>query len=146
MIEITLINITPYGQVQLKIIPFGIIERTPGLKYKIDKRSKINPYVRIRRYPYYEDSIDLTVIGNATLYHEVTDFIKTADDLYVQYYMQDVKYTYPIEIEKLPKSSDKLRTMEDTWKLTFSSNYETLSNIDVTEGIFSFSSEHVQEV
>jgi hypothetical protein len=135
IITVTLVDVTTAGVVSLLPIPTAKVDHQFNRKYRIDKRSQLDPLIRIQRDPYYDDTISITGIDDAEMREEIADFIKNANDLYLQYYVADTLKTYPVYVIAEAPLQDKLRGMSDSQVWKFGSLYDALSNYDITEGI-----------
>lgn len=108
----------------------GTVLYQPELKYRIEKKNAFDPTLIIKRDPYHEDLIDCEAILNPEEYEELYLFLTDYDALYLEFDSSEHTLQYPVQINKLPKLEDELRSFKGNFKFTLKSIYTVLTPID----------------
>ena len=112
------------------VVPDGIVEYQPGIKYRIEKKNAFDPTIIIRKEPYRIDSIECEALLDASDYDLLVEQLTNADQLYIEIDAADATLQFPVTTDKLPKLEDESRSHRGRVKFTLKSIYQQLNPID----------------
>ncbi len=112
------------------VVPNGVVEYQPGIKYRIEKKNAFDPTIVIRREPYHEDAIECEALLNAAEYDELFEHLTDADQLFIEFDAAETTLQFPVTTDKLPKLEDDSRSHRGRVKFTLKSVYQQLNPID----------------
>ena len=108
----------------------GTIKREPQIAHKVNLTSAFDPSISIKRGRYYRDKIIVETILTPSEYDFLTMFVRSADNLFIEFFINTEKYQYPVQIEKLPTLTEAGRFYSDKYSFTFESIYTENIYID----------------
>ena len=100
---------------------FGKVERETTRLYKIEETNAYDPSIIYRRGPYDVDNITCETLLSPAEYISVTNALKEADSLTLDFYIGEDRYTFDITYDKLPKMSDDGRLNVSKYTFIFKS-------------------------
>ena len=108
----------------------GQLEYTPSIKYRINKKSALDPTIIIRREPYQSDTLTCVFYGSPADYQTLINFLEVAGDFYIEFEIGDTIKQLPVRLDKLPVLADDSRVDYGDYKFSLISLYEAFEALE----------------
>ncbi len=105
------------------ICEHGMIDSNPKLKYRVEKKNAFDPTYIHRRFPYHEDSFNLSMAISPEQYQELIFILNEDGVFYLFYEAAGELKQYPVTIDSLPKCPDDLNEYTAETSFTLISRY-----------------------
>jgi hypothetical protein len=124
----------------------AVIEYSPKLKYRIEKKNAFDPTILHQRESYREDTISLELIQYPEEFNAFTYFLTQEGKFYIEFIvMGTLVKQFPVIVTQYPKAADEIREDPEKVKVTLLSsyigspgfiNFDTFTTIDEQETIY----------
>ena len=106
------------------------VDFQPAIKFKVNKVNAFDPTKKIQRGKYHEDTVECSSVVSPEELEALNIFLDNSSTLYIEYQDKLKTRQLPVEISKLPKSSDDSRFFTTRVKFSFKSSYTELTPIN----------------
>jgi hypothetical protein len=124
----------------------AVIEYSPKLKYRIEKKNAFDPTILHQRESYREDTISLEIIQLPEEFNAFTYFLTQEGKFYIEFIMIGTLIKqFPVIVTQYPKAGDEIREDPEKVKVVLQSsyvgspgfiNFDTYTTMDDFESIF----------
>jgi len=105
------------------VCPAGMIDWTPNLKYRVEKRNAFDPTYLHRREPFHEDAFKLSIPASPDEYHALLSMLNQDGAYYLLFDSAGSTMQFPVEVDKLPPCQDDLHEYPLITSLSLVSRY-----------------------
>ena len=107
------------------------VDYAPAKKYRVEKSNAFDPTYIHRRFPYCEDTIEVTfILEPVAAYAGLLAFVTAPGALYIEFtWKVSITKQLPVICTKLPELSDELREFTGEARATFVSRYTTTPDL-----------------
>lgn len=107
------------------------VDYSPSKKYRVEKANAFDPTYIHRRFPYFEDKVDVTfILEPVAAYAGLLAFVTAPGALYIEFtWKVSITKQLPVICVELPALSDELREFTAEARASFISRYETVPGL-----------------
>ena len=107
-------------------VPDCRVDYLPSKKYKVEKPNAFDPTIIHRRFPYFEDTVEVTFILGPTDYSDLFFFLTAPGIFYIEFtWKTNITRQLRVICEELPTLPDDLREYTGEANAVFVSRYTT---------------------